>query len=163
VAIVGLLSEVLERYRGDGAVVEGLRYLASLNEKPLATVPGAEAVRVKISGEKIFALHQSYLTKPLSEGRFEAHKRFIDLQYIQTGTELIRVASRIGGLEGIERKSTEPYDRTRDLEFFQLTEGSNLLMKPGMVAILYPEDLHAPCLASGEPELVQKIVVKVGC
>ena len=159
-AIVGLLSEVLERCRGDNAVVEGLRYLASLNEKPLATVPGAEAVRVEIAGKKIFALHQSYLTKPLSEGRYEAHKRFIDLQYIQTGTELIRVAPR---LEGIEGKATEPYDRTRDLEFFQLTEGSNLLMKPGMVAILYPEDLHAPCLANGEPALVQKVVVKVGC
>jgi biofilm protein TabA len=160
VAIVGLLSEVLERCRGDNAVVEGLRYLASLNEKPLATVPGAEAVRVKISGERVFALHQSYLTKPLSEGRYEAHKRFIDLQYIQTGTELIRVAPR---LEGIEDNATEPYDSKRDLEFFQLTEGSTLLMKPGMVAILYPEDLHAPCLANGKLALVQKVVVKVGC
>jgi YhcH/YjgK/YiaL family protein len=157
VAIVGLLSEVLERYTGDDAVSAGLRYLASLGGKPLATKPGAEPVRVEVDGKNIFALHQSYTTKPVNEGRFEAHRRYIDLQYIASGTELIRIAPLPEGI------TTDPYDSETDLEFFHLKEGSDLLLKPGMVAIIYPEDLHAPNLANGDPALVQKVVVKVGC
>lgn len=153
-AVLGLLSEVLECCVGDDVVVAGLRYLAGLGEPPLATQPGAEAVRVEVE-EGVFALHQSYVTKPASQGRYEAHRRFIDLQYIVSGTELIRVAPFVEGMV------TDRYDSETDLEFFRLGQGSDFLMKPGMVAVLYPEDLHAPCLAHEEPALVQKVVVKV--
>jgi biofilm protein TabA len=154
-AIIGMLAEILKRHAGDEAIATGLKYLQTLGEKPLPTKPEEEAIRIEIKGDKIFALHQSYTTKAITEGRFEAHKRFIDLQYIIKGTELIRIAPLKEG------QITLPYNKEKDIEFYQLHEGTNLLMKPGMVAILYPDDLHAPCLTKDKPALVHKVVIKV--
>ena len=45
--------------------------------------------RYLISGDDCFALVQTYTARPLAEAKFEAHRQYIDIQYIQAGRETI--------------------------------------------------------------------------
>lgn len=118
-------------------------------------VPVGEARRVEL-GDGVFAIEQSYDTKSLDQGRFEAHERHIDLQAIVSGRELIRVT----GLENLE--ITENAFEERDVCFFADTNhASDWRVKHGEVAVFFPTDVHMPSLADGESERVQKTVVKV--
>ena len=45
--------------------------------------------RYDIKGDKLFALVQSYETKDINECKLESHKKYIDIQYIQKGTEVM--------------------------------------------------------------------------
>lgn len=58
---------------------------------------------------------------------------------------------------------TEPYDADRDLCFGTVGTGkwSPMHLQSGQLAVLWPEDGHAPKLSAGIPALVMKIVVKV--
>ena len=47
--------------------------------------------RVEIDGDKVYALFQRYETKPVNDSP-EAHKKYIDLQYLIDGEEFIGVA-----------------------------------------------------------------------
>ena len=59
----------------------GLKYLKETDFSSL------ENGKYEISGEKIYAIVQDYTSKPLEEGKFEAHKNHIDIQYIIEGEE----------------------------------------------------------------------------
>ena len=45
--------------------------------------------RCDIDGDDCFALLQTYQSKPIAEAKFESHRRHIDIQFIQTGSETI--------------------------------------------------------------------------
>lgn len=111
--------------------------------------------KVEIDGERIFAVYQKYDSKDGSKPIFEAHRKFIDVQYLHLGSELIFVSD----IEGA--KVNQPYDEENDFELFELKQWSTLLMKAGMASVLYPEDLHAPCILCEQSQLIEKIVVKV--
>ena len=68
-----------------GNLAKALDYLTGTE---LETV---EAGCVEIDGERVFALFQSYETKPEND-RPEAHRKYIDIQYLIEGEELIGVA-----------------------------------------------------------------------
>ena len=46
----------------------------------------------EIDGENIFALVNEYNTKDESEGKLEAHKKYIDVQFVAKGSELMGYA-----------------------------------------------------------------------
>ena len=47
------------------------------------TAPG----RVEIDGDQVFALVQEYNTKPKEQGFWESHRKYIDIQYVVSGSE----------------------------------------------------------------------------
>lgn len=167
--VYGKLDEVRKRFDSHKGVVAALDYLAGLGPEPLLGEVDGPALKVTLDGEEIFALCQSYHTKPEAEGRFEAHRKYIDVQYIVSGEELILT------LPLADQTPSIPYDEAKDITFYPLDCGggnptsapnpqpSRLLLTPGMVAALFPEDLHAPSLSVGEPTVVGKVVVKVRC
>lgn len=113
--------------------------------------------RHAIEGEEIYALVQRYETRELSAGKLEAHRRYIDIQMLADGEELIHVTPA----EGLD--VLEPY--RPDIEFFSMPAGGPVhavYLKSGVVAVLFPEDAHMPCLSCGnETVAVTKVVVKV--
>lgn len=153
--VYGNLREIAESYPEGSLMRVGLDYLLTIDSFAHEAERGSDSVRVEIDGDRVFALHQAYTTKPASEARFEAHRSYIDLQYVVEGTELLRVAKLSGGTEEV------PYDPAKDIAWYSLGPGEEMFLTPGVVAILHPEDLHAPCLAVGEPSPVAKVVVKV--
>ncbi len=115
------------------------------------------AGRYELEGLDIYAVVQEYTTKPESEGKFEGHKKYIDIQYMVSGTEVIYVT---------DEKHVSPviaYDETADITFFgDFPEAVKGVLTDGMYGIFFPHDIHKPSLAfGGNPEAVKKIVVKV--
>ena len=113
--------------------------------------------RTGIDGERAYALVQRYETIEVDTPKFENHRDYIDVQYIASGEEVI-------GWGPADRMSvTEAYDPDRDVRFGTLAPGAwtPVRLRAGQLAVLYPEDAHAPRLAAGAPSPVMKIVVKV--
>lgn len=109
--------------------------------------------RHELDGDRLFALVQEYNTRPPDACVWEAHRRYIDVQYVVRGSERMGHA-RLGQLA--ER---EAYDPARDVAFFE--PGDTFVTVPaGTFAIFGPDDVHAPCGAVAAPSPVRKVVVK---
>jgi YhcH/YjgK/YiaL family protein len=113
--------------------------------------------KVEIDGDRVFAIVQRYETVMTDAPKFEYHRKYIDVQFVASGEEVI-------GWAPMERMSiTESYDADKDICFGIVATGkwTPLLLRAGQLAVLWPEDGHAPKLAAGASSSVMKIVVKV--
>ncbi len=127
---------------------KALAYLANTDVSHLP--PG----RHDIDGDKVYALAQQYETRPREKGVWEAHRRYIDVQLVATGSEIM-------GYAPIARLTvTQPYATEKDCMLLA-GSGDFLTVRAGMFAVFFPGDAHMPCLACGESALVSKVVVKV--
>ncbi len=107
-----------------------------------------------IDGDRVFALVQEYATKPQDQCLWEAHRRYIDVQFVQSGLEAM-------GWAPIEQMSvSQKYDADNDAALFK-GAGQLLQFPAGSFAIFLPHDVHMPCVAAGNPQAVRKIVIKV--
>lgn len=114
--------------------------------------------KYEIDGELVYAIVQRYDTIAPAEPKFEAHRKYIDVQFLAAGAEII-------GWAPLEKmKIEEVYDAEKDACFGTVPAGAwtPLRLGAGRLAVLYPEDAHAPRLAAGPKGGVIKIVVKVG-
>lgn len=121
--------------------------------------------RITVDGDRVYALVQSYETSPAPAGGplLEAHRKYIDIQYIAEGVEAIGCAPT----ELLNVSAA--YDPAKDVEFGTVPRASLTLVRlaAGQLALLWPEDAHAPKLAAAagdapaQPAQVKKIVVKV--
>lgn len=113
--------------------------------------------RCSLDGDDCFALMQAYTTKPLAEAKFEAHRKYIDIQCIQTGCETL-LWSPLAALT----ETVQPYDAATDLVFHSTPpQVTPLNLRAGEFAIFFPADGHAPGLAYAGPNVVRKVVIKV--
>jgi YhcH/YjgK/YiaL family protein len=111
--------------------------------------------KYEIDGENVFAIVQSYDTKPLSEGKWEAHQKYIDIQHVISGNEKMGFAP----LKTME--ISQPYDNEKDYLLFS-GDGHFLDANSDNFFVFYPQDVHLPGLhALSGTEPVKKIVVKV--
>lgn len=113
--------------------------------------------RFELEGDRVFALVQRYKTAAFAEPKFEAHRKYLDVQYIVTGEE------SIGWAPSELISITEPYDADKDICFGTVRAGhwTSLCLPAGGLALFWPEDGHAPKLARGVPSSVMKVVVKI--
>jgi len=123
-------------------------------ERLLSMAPG-DVTRTELS-DGVFAMEQVYMSKKKSEGRFESHKKFIDIQAVIKGKEIAQSTN-------IERLTIDtPYSDESDLIFYK--DGGEItdnLLSSGTFAIFYPSDAHKPGLMHDKSEIVYKIVVKI--
>lgn len=110
--------------------------------------------RYEIDGDKVFALVQSYDTRPREQGKFEAHRKYIDVQFVVAGDECMGYANLA------ELSVTQEYSEKDD---YLLAQGraDYVRVHPGMFTIFHPQDAHIPCMAVEKPSPVKKVVVKV--
>lgn len=113
--------------------------------------------RVEIDGNRVFALVQRYETMITDAPKFECHRKYIDVQFIVSGEEVI-------GWTPLERMMIiDAYDADKDICFGTVANGkwTRVYLQTGQLAVLWPEDGHAPKLAGSASSPVTKIVVKV--
>lgn len=113
--------------------------------------------RYELDGDRVYALVMRYKPKPVAEAGWEAHRNYLDVQYVAAGIERIGYAPLIDGLP-----ARQAYDADKDFILYD-AKGDLFEVPAGSFAIFGPRDVHAPCLvtASGEaPAEVQKVVVK---
>jgi YhcH/YjgK/YiaL family protein len=113
-----------------------------------------ETGRYEIDGEEVFALISEYNPKEISEGKFEAHKKYIDVQYVAKGEELIGYAPNEG------QKILSDYNEIKDVSFFE-GEKSFVKIEQGMFAVFFPDELHMPGIKTANTKPVKKVVVKI--
>lgn len=118
----------------------------------LATLPIG---KTPIIGDALFVNANDYATKPLAGAELEAHRRYIDLQLITRGQELIGWAPLANNLTCVS-----PYDTKKDIAFYT-GKSPYLPLVPGQFVIFFPSDAHAPGCTAGAPESVRKIVFKI--
>ena len=140
-------------YRGlPDRLVAALDFLQSAD---LAALPLAKTI---IDGERLFALVQEYTPKPVGLGKFEAHRRYWDVQYVASGVE------RMGWNTLCRMTVSEPHNPERDVAFFT-GPGDFFYVPAGTFTIFGPSDVHLPgvALADDAPaeKPVRKIVLKV--
>lgn len=109
--------------------------------------------KYEIKGDDIFAIVQQYKTKDKEEAILEAHKKYIDIQYISSGVELI-------GVSMLDKQTPVVSESEKDLAFYE-GESSFIKLKKGMFAIFFPHDLHMPGIKQDQSIAVKKVVLKV--
>ena len=102
----------------------------------------------------IYYMVQEIQTRPEEGAFFEAHRKYIDIQFVISGDELHGYAP----LSSL--KTQDAYDQEKDVAFYHGT-GSVFSLSPGSFAIYFPNDAHKPNLMIDKPVPVKKIVVKV--
>ena len=131
----------------------GDRYKKSfeyLQQTDLASLPVG---RYELDGKSLYVMVQEYLSKTPDLGKWEAHRRYIDLQYVHSGIEKI-------GYKLISHLAQGDYNPEKD--FLALTgNGDYLTLTAGEFMLLFPEDAHMPGLAVGDPVPVKKVVLKI--
>ena len=106
----------------------------------------------------VFANVMTYETKKRCDALFEAHKKYIDIQIIIDGAEIISV-------EPVEKmhlyECVQPFG-DGDAELYAVNNDCvDYVLGKGDFVILYPEDAHMPCICIEEPKTVKKAVIKV--
>ena len=113
-----------------------------------------EIKRYDIDGDNLFATIMEYTTK--DEANFEAHRKYIDIQYMISGKEIMNIAP----LESVTEVLI-PYDVTKDIEFIKVGKTVAFKADPTNFFIFFPRDAHRPGMKDGENAPIRKIVVKV--
>ncbi len=109
-----------------------------------------------IDGELVFAVCMEYETKEKTLSKNEAHRKYIDVQYVISGQEKMFVS------EISELKVSESYDEEKDVIFYEQKCDCTLTALRNNFAVFFPEDAHMPGLnVNDNSSLVKKVVVKV--
>ena len=126
--------------------------LQFLQENDCTKLP---AKKIPVQGDEVYALVQDYTTRPREQGVWEAHRKYIDVQYVADGVEQMGYAN----IKMLAVKKS--YDEGDDYELYD-GAGSLVTVPAGSFAIFFPEDGHIPGVAMDDkPAAVRKVVVKV--
>jgi YhcH/YjgK/YiaL family protein len=102
-----------------------------------------------------FFMIQKGDTKPMTEGNFEAHRKYVDVQIVVEGSEEIAWAE-IGDLV-----SEVAYDEQKDAEYFSGDEQHTIKVSEGMFYIAFPHDGHKAIRHTNEQQSFTKVVLKL--
>ncbi len=139
----------IETYKGlSEDIYEGLRFLKNASPD---LVNGVHEINPRVK-----AIVSEYETKPINENGYEAHRYFIDIQYLLKGIE------KNCCLPIEKLKETKAYKEEIDAAFYDTNlPVQELMLGDGYFAIYWPQDGHMPCLIVDVPEKVKKVVVKI--
>lgn len=112
--------------------------------------------RYELEGED-FAFIQEYTTRDQEDCIFEGHRKYIDIQYIISGVEVIKVA------DISKTVFKDEYDEQKDVQFFKdCKRAATTVIDAGEYGIFFPYDIHKPGMSlEGNKAPLKKIVVKV--
>lgn len=139
-----------EKYFG---LSEGIKKaLLFIKEKDFESL---EEGKHEINGSEIFFMINRYETKAPEIGSWEAHKKYIDVQFVADGVEKM-------GYAPVENLTvTQDYNDEKDIMRFS-GSGDFVTAGKGTFAIFFPGDGHMPGMnAEGTSQKILKIVVKV--
>ncbi len=132
----------------DTLIKRALDYCDGTRENPVAI--GS----YELDGRDLIANVQEYETKETS--LFEAHEKYIDVQYIISGEE------KIGWAPLADLATAKEYDADADYALYHPGErGVELVLRAGDFAVFYPGDAHRPGTMIDSPATVRKIVMKI--
>lgn len=147
-----MIYDTLQHVHNYMGLNEGLdKALLFLTETDFSTLADG---RYPIDGDNVFAsisCPETLVDNPTPE----AHKKYIDLQFLISGAEIIKVA-QLEEMGKIDRANPDG-----DIWFYE-GSGQPLLLTGDYFILLFPNDAHAPCIApDGVPAPTRKLVIKI--
>lgn len=137
----------LEKYASVNPLfAKAIEYLKSTDLK------AHEVGKVELQGKDLVVNFSMAKGKTKEQAQLETHKNFIDIQIPLSCTEVMGYTPACNLPEG-------DYNAEKDITKFALPSEAYIPVHPGMFAIFFPQDGHAPCIA--EEETIQKVIVKV--
>lgn len=109
--------------------------------------------KYEIEDDNLYALVQEYKSKDIEVAKPEGHHKYIDIQYIISGVELIGLATLRDQIPILSKKEDDYDLYDCDTTLFR--------MDSGMFSIFFPGDLHMPGIKVNQSSTVKKIVIKV--
>ncbi len=121
-----------------------------LSKKDLAVLP---LEKFELDAKNLFVMLTDKPGKTPEAAKLEAHKAYIDIQFLIAGSE------KIGWKAYNDCKEVQKeYDSVKDIEYFCDAPQTYFSLTPGSFAIFFPEDGHAPMVGEGT---IHMAVVKV--
>ncbi|MGL5964700.1 MAG: YhcH/YjgK/YiaL family protein [Fusobacteriaceae bacterium] len=141
----------LNQMRYPKVLEETIEYLRKLDFN------GIPVGRHEIKGDDIFINIAEYNSFPREERIIEAHREYVDIQFITEGEEKIGF-----GVFSDKNVVKEKYDSSRDLLVYEKIENEfDLILTPGVFAVFFTEEPHRPCVMVDGAVKVKKYVVKI--
>jgi len=103
----------------------------------------------EIEGADLFVNITDARGRDMMEAVIETHKRMIDIQIPLSGDETF-------GYTPLENLPEAEYNDQKDITKYEGPAESYITCHPGMFAIFFPEDGHAPCIST-EPTIHKAI------
>lgn len=139
--------ENLEQYASvNPRFAKAIEYLKSTDLN--AQEPG----KVELDGKDLVVNFSIARGKTKEQAQLETHKNFIDIQIPLSCTEVMGYTPACNLPEG-------EYNAEKDITKFAMPSEAYIPVHPGMFAIFFPQDGHAPCIS--EEESIRKVIVKV--
>lgn len=133
------------------ALQKGLEYI---RDTDFAALPEG---KYPIDGDKIFAMVSDYLPEAKEVRKAETHGKYIDIQYIASGEEIMGIAPLSSTAEILEDCLAE-----KDAIFYSKFENEiELQTCEGMYVVFFPWDIHRPGCVSRPGVKVRKVVLKI--
>ena len=149
--IVGKLVD-LYRYKGISKNIDTAIDFILNND--LMKLPKGKTI---VDGDNVYINRDTYVARPLEECFFENHEKYIDIQIVLKGVEVIGYTH----ITNPDLKVTTPYNPDKDVTKYNYNpEGAIFMTVEEGFVLVYTEDAH---LAKGKAndEIVEKAVVKV--
>ena len=112
-----------------------------------------EIGKTELKGKDLLVNIAQTKPKTKEEAKLETHRDFIDIQIPLSGTEIMGYTAAKDCIP-----VDAPYNAEKDITFFEGLAETYITVKPGMFAIFFPQDGHAPGITL---EGVKKVIVKV--
>ncbi len=112
---------------------------------------GAE--RVELRGSEVYCTKFSYETVADEDSFFEAHRKYLDIHLMLSGSERVEIAPP---------ETLAPLRQEPENDFWAYTgTGRSLVLSPGEFLVVFPNDAHRIKMRVDGPETVSKAVFKV--
>ena len=113
-----------------------------------------EIGKFEIEGKEVFAIVSEYNSKSNEDAKWEAHKKYADIQVIISGEEQM-------GYAPINKMTVkEDYNPEKDMVVLSGT-GDYVVGTPGNFIVFFPHDGHQPCVSINGSSPIKKLVIKV--
>ncbi|OFZ21568.1 MAG: hypothetical protein A2202_08990 [Bdellovibrionales bacterium RIFOXYA1_FULL_36_14] len=117
--------------------------------------PPIEDKKFHIEDDNILAITSTYLPRLFTDGLYESHFKYIDLQIMISGEELVYY-------HPINKLIKEKEDRVKDIIFYKKTDqGVFFPITNKMFTLLYPQDGHLPTVGYNLDKKLRKVVFKI--
>ena len=117
--------------------------------------PPSEDKKFHLDGENLLAITSTYLPRLFADGLYESHFKYIDLQVMINGEELIYY-------HPINKLIKEKEDKQKDIIFYKKTDmGIFFPITNKMFTLLYPQDGHLPTVGYDLEKKLRKVVFKI--
>lgn len=174
-SVLEIADFISTRKCGEGAVREFIEWLVNLKMNS-----GSSLERIKMISQSaydfiigfcpsknpdgryeivdgIFANVMTYITKNIEMTCYETHMKYIDIQYIIYGTEIMM----INPLQELKNYVSMDYNLEKDITLYNYSLGDVKILSPGDFVVLYPNDAHRGAISLDKPTAVRKIVIKI--